>query len=87
MLIMDTQRAAYPNITQLEDRICALSDYCLLGPSYDRSVASHIADARLFAGRGMHDAAYRQVMLAEVCAGILSWETFCELDPWKASRP
>ena len=93
---MSTQRTAETtagdhgsslDAAQLEERIAALSDHCRLGPSYDRSVAAHVADARLFASRGMHDAAYRQVLLAEVCAGLLSWERFCELDPWKASRP
>jgi len=82
-----TEDGDRPDAARMEERIAALAVHCQLGPSFNRSVVSHIADARHLASRGWHDGAYRHLLLAEVCAGVLTWERFCELDPFQASRP
>lgn len=51
------------------------------GPNYDRGVASALADARLFLGRGELEAAIHFAQLARCRAGLISWDEFVALDP------
>jgi hypothetical protein len=64
-------------------RVQALGMYCIMGPDYDRSVNTHVRDAILFADRGVVDAAEHHILLAEVCAGKLTWEEYEALDPFR----
>ena len=60
------------------DELAPLTEY---GPDYNRGVASALADARLFLGRGELEAAVHFAQLARCRAGLISWDEFVALDP------
>jgi len=69
-------------ITHTTDaRFEALAQFTEYGPNYNRGVASNLADAKLFAGRGESDSAEHYLLVAEVQAGLITVERFEELDP------
>ena len=73
---------------ELGTRIGALisSGKCTLGPGYNRSVNSHVQDALLFERRSNLDAAAHHLLLAEVCAGVMTWEQFEAVDPFRKGQ-
>ena len=66
-----------------EQRIAALAEHTVYGPSYDRSVVSAIDDYYHFNRLGEHDAAEHYLRLAELRAGKYTWEQFLERDPFE----
>lgn len=65
------------------ERLTALSDLRVLtqGPSYNRGVATSVADFQLFAGRGETRVAEHHLLLAEMRAGVITWDEYRDLDP------
>ena len=70
----------------LRSGIDSLISYRQYGPGYNRSVNSKCADAELFLGRGVLDAATHYYQLARCAAELITWEELCALDPFKAPR-
>ncbi|MCL4414586.1 MAG: hypothetical protein M1522_07555 [Actinobacteria bacterium] len=64
-----------------QNRQDALASFARIGPDYHRGVAEALADARLFAERGDAAAAEHYLLLAEVRAGMITFEQFEANDP------
>jgi hypothetical protein len=54
------------------------------GPDYDRGVASAVADSLLFLERENAAAATHYAQLARCRAGEITWDEFCQVDPYRA---
>ena len=66
-------------VEAIVDELAPLTKY---GPDYNRGVASALADARLFLGRGELEAAVHFAQIARCRAGLISWDEFVALDPF-----
>jgi len=63
-----------------------LEPFTHYGPQYRRGVVENLADVRLFLSRAEPEAAEHYLLLAEVAAGLISWEMFEANDPFRSQH-
>ena len=66
-----------------EERLAALEHLTHYGPDYSRVVEISLSDHRHFERLGEHDTAEHYLLLAEMQAGLRTWDEFVELDPFE----
>ena len=70
----------------MDQRLEVLEGFCKYGPDYNRNVAVAVSDHLLFAQRGDTKAAEHFLLLAEMRAGLMTWDEYESRDPFRPAQ-